>query len=119
MQRPRRKGRRDRGRPKQPEWQAFESARRRKLFLDLALQRECTLRKLAVGRLEQEIVKAAAMLERPQRRSGDAQANGPAERIGNQRDIAEIRQKAGARLAIGVADFIAALDGLAGQFATA
>ena len=54
------------------------------------------------------------MLDRAQRRGGYAQADFPLQDIGNERHIAEVRQKPCPRLVIGMADQIAGLHSLAG-----
>src|SRR6202044_1001349 len=89
------------------------------LLDDFAFQRDRIGRKIAVTLLNQEIVEAAAMLDRTQSRRGDPQAHGTAERVGDQRHLAQVRQEARARLPVGMADFVAGLDGFARQLATA
>ena len=59
------------------------------------------------------------MLDRAQRRRADAQPHGALKRVGDERDPNQIRQEAGARLAVGMADFVAGLNGLARQLAAA
>jgi hypothetical protein len=95
------------------------SARFGELLPDFAFQRAGVSRKIAVRLFQQEIVEAAAMLDRAQRGSGDAKAHRTRQRIRDQCDVAEVRQEARTRLAIGMADLVAGLNGLAGQFATA
>src|SRR5271170_1203708 len=89
------------------------------LLDDFAFQRDRVGRKIAVALLDQEIVEAAAMLDRTQSRRGDAQAHRTAQRVGDQRHLAQVRQEARARLPVGMADFVAGLDGFARQLATA
>src|SRR5208283_4144922 len=76
-------------------------------------------REFGVAGLEQEGVEAAAMLDRAQGGGGDAQAHRTLQRVRDQRDIDEVRQEPRTGLVIGMADEIAGLHGLAGQFATA
>src|ERR1700677_2900746 len=89
------------------------------LLGDFALELDRVLRKLGLVGLDEEIVEAAAMLDRPQRRRGDAQAHGALEQIRGERDLDEIGQEARARLAVGMADFVAGLNGYPCQLAAA
>src|SRR6478672_4254970 len=59
------------------------------------------------------------MLDGAQRRRGHAQPHRTSERVGNQRDIAEVWQEPGTRLAVRMADQIAGLHGFAGKLTTA
>src|SRR6202167_2509488 len=89
------------------------------LLDDLALEFDRVLGELRLMSLDEEIVEAAAMLDRPQRRRGDAQAHGALEQIRGERDLDEVRQEARARLAVGMADLVAGLNGYPSQLAAA
>ena len=89
------------------------------LLCDLTLQQASALRKFLVVRLDEERIETAAMFNRTQSVGGNAQAIALAERFGHQRNIAEVRQKAATRLVVRVADIVAVLDRLAGQFTSA
>src|ERR1700728_2328815 len=78
--------------------------RRDLLLLDFALQGAGTGRKLGLGRLDQERVEAAAMLNRAQRSRGDAQTHATAERFRGERHPDEIGQKPRLGFAVRVAD---------------
>src|SRR5690606_30419500 len=88
-------------------------------LLDVALQLQRPARKLAVRRLDEESIEAAIMFHRAQRMRGDAQPVLPAERIADERHLAEIRQEPAPRLAVRVAHIVAGHHGLAGEFAAA
>src|ERR1700734_3847494 len=81
--------------------------RRDLLLLDFALQGAGTGRKLGLGRLDQERVEAAAMLNRAQRSRGDAQTHAAAERFRGERHPDEIGQEPRLGFAVRVADQIA------------
>src|SRR5690606_18233112 len=68
--------------------------------------------------LQQEGIEAAAVLDGAERSSGNAKTETLAEGVGNQRDIAQVRQELALRLVVCVAHIVARLDALAGQFAT-
>src|SRR6478735_1465587 len=95
------------------------SARSSELLLDFALDDAGILRKLFALRLGEEGVEAAAMLDRAKRVGRNAQAHRALERVGEQRDVAEVRQELPLGLVVRVADGVATQHGLAGQFATA
>ena len=59
------------------------------------------------------------MLDRAQRRRADAEPHRALQRVGDERDLNEIGQEARARLAVGMADLVAGLNGLARQLAAA
>src|SRR6516225_12256373 len=87
------------------------------LLGDFALERYRRLGEVGYLRLGEEIVEPAAMLDRAQRRGADPEPHRALQSIGDQRDLDEIGQEAGARLAVGMADFVAGLNGLARQLA--
>ncbi|VFU07357.1 conserved protein of unknown function [Methylocella tundrae] len=89
------------------------------LLEDLSLDGEGAGRKFGVVGLDEERVEAAAMLDRPQGRSGDAKAELALQHVGDQRDVAKVRQETRPRLMVRMADQIAGLYGLAGQIAAA
>ena len=69
--------------------------------------------------LDKEIVEAAAMLDGAQRRRADAQLDRALQHVRDERDLDQIGQEARARLAVGMADLVAGLNGLARQLAAA
>src|ERR1700722_9683135 len=89
------------------------------LLADFPLELDRVLRKLRLVGLDEEIVEAAAMLDRTQRRRGDAQAHRALKQIRGERDLDEVGQEARARLAVGMADLVAGLNGNARQLAAA
>src|SRR5271170_1754693 len=89
------------------------------LLGDLALEPDGRIGKLRHIRLGEEVVEAAAMLDRAQSRRAYPKAHRTLQRIGNQRGLNQIGQEASARLAVGMADFVAGLNGLARQLAAA
>src|ERR1700722_16089880 len=89
------------------------------LLGDFALELDRVLGKLRLMGLDEKIVEAAAMLDRTQRRRGDAQAHRALEQIRGERDLDEVGQEARARLAVGMADLIAGLNGYPSQLAAA
>src|SRR3954465_3014831 len=89
------------------------------LLGNLALQLASALRELALTRLGQEGVEAAAMLDRAQGVRRNPHAGGATEPVGLHRDIDEVRQEPALRLTVRVADEVADEHGLAGQFAAA
>ena len=81
---------------------------------------------LMAGRVRQhgvrraaEMREAADMLDRTQAVGRNLELDAHSQRIGDQRDIAQIGQEPRAGLAVRMADKIAGLYGLAGQLATA
>ena len=88
------------------------------LLGDLALEVEHARGELAVLRLEQEGVEAAAVVDRLQRVGRDARAHRAPERIRAQRDIDQVRHEAPLGLDVGVAHFVTDQRALAGQLAT-
>src|SRR5690606_19122059 len=89
------------------------------LLCDLTLQQASALRQFLVVGLDEERIQTAAMFDRTQGVGGNAQTIALAEGFGHQRNIAEVRQKAATRLVVRVADIVAVLDRLAGQFTSA
>ena len=59
------------------------------------------------------------MLDRTQRRGGDAKAYRALQGVGDERHLDEIGQEALARLAVGMADLVAGLNGFPRQLAAA
>jgi hypothetical protein len=57
------------------------------------------------------------MFYRAKRCSGNTQTETLAERVGDQRNLAQVRKETALRAVVGVADVVARLDALAGQFA--
>jgi uncharacterized PurR-regulated membrane protein YhhQ (DUF165 family) len=86
---------------------------------DLPLQQTGALRQLVFLRLDEEGVEAAAMLDRAQRRRGNAETVALAHGFGHQRHLAQIGKEPAPGLVVGVAHIVAGLDRLAGQFACA
>jgi PEP-CTERM motif len=89
------------------------------LLGDFALELDRVLGELRLVGLDEEIVEAAAMLDRTQGRRGDAQAHRALKQIRGERDLDEVRQEARARLAVGMADLVAGLNGDPSQLAAA
>jgi 2-dehydro-3-deoxyphosphogluconate aldolase / (4S)-4-hydroxy-2-oxoglutarate aldolase len=89
------------------------------LLGDFALELDRVLRKLRLVGLDEEIVEAAAMLDRTQGRRGDPQAHRALEHIRDKRDLDEVGQEARAGLAVGMADLVAGLNGDSSQLAAA
>src|ERR1700722_19699844 len=89
------------------------------LLQDLALGGESTRRQFVVMGLGKKGIETAAMLDGTQRRRRHAKTDIPRQHVGNQRDVAEIRQETRPGLVMRVADLIAGLYSLAGQFAAA
>ncbi|VTZ61695.1 hypothetical protein EMEDMD4_300061 [Sinorhizobium medicae] len=88
------------------------------LLDDLTTQQASAHAEFGLVGLQQEGVEAAAVFDRAESRSGNAQAEALAESIGNQRDVAQVREELALGLVVGMADIVARLDALAGQFAT-
>jgi hypothetical protein len=88
------------------------------LLADLTLQQASANRKIALVSLGQECIKATAMFDRAQRMGGNAKTETLAERVGDQRDIAQVRQELALGLVVRMADIVPGQDGFAGQFAT-
>lgn len=87
------------------------------LLGDLATQQTSAHAQFVFACLEKESVKTTTMFNRAQSCCGNAQAETLAKSIGNQSNAAKIWQKAALGSVIGVADVVACLDALAGQFA--
>ena len=87
------------------------------LLGDLPAQQTSAHRQFGFVGLEQEGVKAAAMFDRTQGMRRNTQAEALAESVGDQRDLAKVRQEPAAGLVVGVAYVVAGLNALAGQFA--
>ena len=86
-------------------------------LLELALDFDRGDRKLFVGSLEQPVVQPADMLDRTQTVGRNAELEAPVESFGHQRDVLEVGQEHALGLVVGVADVVAGLTALAGQFA--
>src|SRR5579883_799524 len=91
---------------------------RRELLLDRALDVARAHRELLVLGLEQEGVEAAAAVDRLQRIGGNAQLHRAAERVRHHGDVDQIGEEAPLGLDVRVADLVADLRALAGQFTT-
>jgi hypothetical protein len=65
--------------------------------------------KLVDVRLQQILIEPAAMIDRAQRRRGDAQLEGAPQRFARQRHVHEVRLELALRLDVGVADLVANL----------
>ena len=89
-----------------------------RLLDDLAAQKASARAQLGLVSLQKEGVEAAAVFHRAQGSSRNAEAETLAESVGNQRDMAQVRQELALRLVVCVAHIVARLDALAGQFAT-
>lgn len=89
------------------------------LLCDLAFEQAGALRKFLIVGFDEEGIEATAMFDRTQGVGGNAQAIALAERFGDQRNIAEVRQETATRPVVRVADIVAVLDRLAGQFTSA
>jgi len=87
------------------------------LLFDLALQLQCLRREVACACLGQERVEAAAVVDRLQRVGRNTQAHRAAERVRDQGDVAQVRQKPALGLVVLVADLVANLRALGRQFA--
>src|SRR5262249_22868220 len=87
------------------------------LLFDLALQLDRLRRKLGGIRLDQEGIEATTVINALQRVGRHAKAHGAAQCVRDQRDVAQVRQKPALGLAVRVADFVANLSALGGQFA--
>src|SRR3546814_13783932 len=72
-----------------------------------------------VAGLQQPVVEAAIMFDRTQAVGRYAQLHALAERVRQQRHILQVRQEGALGLVVGVADIVANLAALAGQFADA
>jgi hypothetical protein len=91
--------------------------RRRRLLLDRALQLQRARRQLVGLGLEQERIEAAAVVDALDRVGRDAQAHVAAERVGDEGDVAQVRQEPALGLDVGVAHLVAHLGALGRQFA--
>ena len=89
------------------------------LLGDLALEATGAQRQAVVLGLEQPVVEAADMLDRAQAVGGNAQLYALAQRIGDQRDVLQVRQKGPLGLVVGMGHVVAHLAALAGQLADA
>jgi hypothetical protein len=87
------------------------------LLRDLTTQQTGAHREIVFASLQKERIQTAAVLNRAQGSCGNAQTEALAERIGNQRNLAEVREEPTLGSVVGVADVVARLDALAGQFA--
>src|SRR5215470_16581757 len=85
------------------------------LLLNLALEMARLDREFLVFCLHQKGVEAAAMIDRFQRIGRNAQPYRAVERIGDERDVAQIGQEPPLGLAVGVAHLMASLRRLSGQ----
>ena len=90
---------------------------RRDLLLDRALQVQSAGRQHVGLGLDQEGIEAAAVVDAFDGVGGDAQAHVPAQRVGNEGDVAQVRQEAPLGLDVGVAHRVAHLRALGRQFA--
>src|SRR6056297_777760 len=86
---------------------------------DLFLHLERARGEVVVLRLGEERVEPAPGIDRAQRRRGDAEFEGAAQRLGHERHIVQIREKPASGLVVGVADIVANHRTLSGQFAAA
>ena len=77
------------------------------LLQNLALDGEGAAGKVGIVRLDQKGVETAAMLDRAQRRRGDAETKLALQDVRDQRDVAEVRQEPRPRLMVRMADQIA------------
>jgi hypothetical protein len=93
------------------------SARRRALFGNLPFEFKRPRRQFAVARLGEESIEPAAMIDTAERIGGNPKSHRSTERIRNQSDVYEVRQKAPFGLDVRVTDLMADLRRLAGQFA--
>src|SRR5262245_59328099 len=87
------------------------------LLGDLALEFKRSRRQLGVARLGQEGIEPATVIDAAERIGGNPKSHRAAERVGNQGDIYQVRQKAPLSLDVRVADLVADLGRFAGQFA--
>ncbi|CAB5370573.1 unnamed protein product [Rhizophagus irregularis] len=87
------------------------------LLGDIALQATGAQRQLVVGRLDQPVVEAADMLDRTQAVRRHAQLDAGAERVGDQRDVLQVRQERALGLVVRVGNVVTHHPALAGQFA--
>ncbi|EAU41251.1 hypothetical protein FP2506_00750 [Fulvimarina pelagi HTCC2506] len=94
-------------------------ARLGELLRDLALQQSGALGQFVLVRLQEKRVEAAAMLDRAQGMGRDLQAIALTERVGDQRDAAQVGQEAAAGLVVRVGHVVPGHDALAGEFADA
>ena len=88
-----------------------------RLLDDLAAQKASARAQLGLVSLQKEGVEATAVFHRAQGSSRNAEAETLAESVGNQSDMAQVRQELALRLVVCVADIVARLDALAAQFA--
>src|SRR6266550_1245088 len=86
-------------------------------LLDLALELADLGAELVVAGLQQPIVEAADMLDRPQAVRRDAQLDALPKRIGDQGHVLQIGQERALRLVVGVGNVVSHLPALAGQLA--
>src|SRR5215475_8505583 len=91
---------------------------RLELLLHFALDLARALRELVLLRLDQEGVEAAAAVHGLERVGRDAQLDRAAERVRHHGYVDQIGQESPLGLDVGVADLVADLRRLAGQFAT-
>nr|pir 50S ribosomal protein L28 (AF212041) [imported] - Agrobacterium tumefaciens (strain C58, Cereon) [Agrobacterium tumefaciens] len=87
------------------------------LLGDLAAQETSAHAQFVFAGLQKEGIEATTVFNGAQSGCGNTQAETLAESIGDQRDLAEIRKEPALGLVVGVADVVARLDALAGQFA--
>ncbi|CVI22323.1 conserved hypothetical protein [Agrobacterium tumefaciens str. B6] len=87
------------------------------LLGDLAAQETSAHAQFVFAGLQKEGIEAATVFNGAQSGCGNTQAEALAESIGDQRDLAEVRKEPALGLVVGVADVVARLDALAGQFA--
>ena len=88
-----------------------------RLLGDLALELADLRAELVVAGLQQPVVEAADMLDRAQPVGRHAQLDALSERIGDQRDVLQVRQERALRLVVGVGNIVTHLPALAGQLA--
>ena len=88
------------------------------LLYDLALEFEHSRRQVVVVCLEQKCIQTAAMVDSLQGVGRHAQPNPAAEGVGDQRDVAKVRQKAPLGLDVGMTHFMADQWLFTGQVAT-
>ena len=87
------------------------------LLCDLAAQQTSAHRQFGFVGLQQEGIEAAAMFDRAQGVSRNAQAVTLAENVRDKRDLAEVRQEPATGLVLGMANIVTGHNALAGQFA--
>ncbi len=87
------------------------------LLLQFALHLLSGERELFVRGLEQPVVQTADMLDRAQALRRNAELEAAVQTFGHERDVLQVRQEDALGLIVGVADVVADLAALAGQFA--